>query len=170
MKPCFAVGVMVAVLFSGLVAVGPPALAGTFKLPEKKPLVSLTIPDSWKPEMIDKGVEGQSADGGVFLSAEITRTEKDMNSIIDDTLAMLKESKVTLSKASRKETKSYINGLAADELLYEGKDERGPTTVSITFVSVKDAVLVFTYWVTPEGEKQHEQELNALVQSIKAVD
>ncbi len=157
-----------ALVLASLLA-GSPAFAKTFKLPDDKPVVSLTIPDSWKPEEIDKGVQGQTEDSTVFLSAETTKSKEDMGTIIDETFAMLKEHKVVLDNDSKKENKFDINGLPADELLYSGKDEDGATSVSITFVTVNDTILVFTYWASPEGEKKHQKEIASLVQSVKAI-
>lgn len=157
-----------AILFASMVA-SSSAFSATFKLPDDKPVVSITIPDSWKPEEIEKGVQGQTADSDVYLSVETTKNEKGMNAIIDDTFNMLKEHKVTLDTENKKENKFDLNGLPADELLFQGKDEDGPTVVSITFVSAKDTVLVFTYWASPEGDKKHTKELSAIVQSVKAI-
>ena len=145
------------------------AFSATFKLPTSTPAATITIPDAWKPEAIDKGVQAQTDDNDVYLSIEATRTEKDMNAIIDGTYAMLKDHKVILDMAHKKEDKFQINGLPADELVMQGQDETGPTMVSITFVTTKDATLVFTYWASPEGDKKHSKELAAIVQSIKAI-
>ena len=157
------------VLFVCAAAVSP-ARSATFKLPDGKPVVTLAIPDAWKPEEIARGVRGRTADATVYLSAETTKTEKDMNAIIDGSLATLKEHKVSFDNASKKENKFTINGLPADEMLYEGKSEDGgPTTVSVTFVSLRDGVLVFTYWASTDGEKKHGKEISAIVQSVRAL-
>ena len=141
----------------------------TFKLPEDRPGVSLVVPDAWKPELIDKGVQSQTPDSDVYLSAEITKTVSDWNAIMDETDAMLKEHKVQLDRKSTKESKFDLNGLKADELIYQAKDDRGPALVSITFVNLKDTVLVVTRWTSPEGAKTHQKELTAIMQSIKAI-
>ena len=85
--------------------------SATFKLPDSAPAATIVIPDAWKPEAIEKGVQAQTADNDVYLSIEATRTEKDMNAIIDGTYAMLKEHKVILDMAHKKEDKFQINGL-----------------------------------------------------------
>ncbi len=144
-------------------------VGATFKLPEDRPAVSLALPDAWQPELIDKGVQGQTPDGDVYFSAEITKTVSDMNAIMDGTDAMLKEHKVKLDNASRKESKFDLNGLPADQMIYQARDGKGPAIVSITFVSLKDMVLVVTRWTSPGGEKAHQKELTAVVQSIKAL-
>lgn len=143
--------------------------AAAFKLPEDRSAISLVIPDAWKPELIDRGVQGQTPDGDMYLSAEITKTVGDMNAIMDGTDAMLKEHKVKLDRTSAKENKYDLNGLKADELAYQAKDEKGPALVSITFVNLKDMVLVVTRWTSPEGAKAHQKEFIAIMQSIKVI-
>ena len=145
------------------------AVAKEFKLPEVQPVVSIAIPDAWKPEPIEKGVQGQSADSAVYLSVETTANEKEMAAIIDDTFAMLKEHKAELNRTVKRENKFLINGLPADELLYDGKDQDGPTMVSITFVTVGKTALVLTYWASTEGTKNHQREVQKILASIKAL-
>ena len=77
-----------------------------------------------------------------------------MTAIIDETDAMLKTHKVNLNKINRKDNKFKINGLPAEELLYNGRDEDGPTMVSITFVTIHKSAVVFTYWASIEGNKE----------------
>ena len=60
-----------------------------------------------------------------------------------------------------------LNGLDADELLFQGKDEDGAAAVSITFVPIKDKVIVLTYWVSTEDEKSHQEEVGKIVKSLK---
>ena len=143
--------------------------AKEFKLPEDHPVASVTYPDSWKPEAIEKGVQGQTADNGAYLSVETTTDKKEMATIIDDTFAKLKEHNVDLHRNVKSERKFLINGLPADELLYDGKDEDGPTMVSITFVTVGKTALVLTYWASADSNKKHEREIERILASLKAV-
>jgi uncharacterized protein related to proFAR isomerase len=132
--------------------------AKTFKLPnEDFAIASIDMPDSWKPKEFDNGVSGQSADDAVYISVVAVGSEKGMTAEIDDTFEMTK-----------KENKFKVGGgLDATELLYQGKDEDGPAAVSITFVPVKDKLIIFTYWVTTAKEKEHLQEVGKIVNSLK---
>ena len=150
-------------------AVPSPAAAKEFRLPQDTPVAAITLPETWKPELIEKGVQGQTADNSVYLCAETTGSEKEMTTIIDDTFAMLKEHKVDLDHTVKKETKFLINGLPADELLYDGKDQDGPTLVSITFINVGKNALVLTYWASVDGNKKHQSEVEKVLASIKAL-
>jgi hypothetical protein len=163
---------MIKPLLSALLAcmiVGASAHAATFKLPDEGSVASVTIPDAWKPKEIERGVESVSPDGAVYLAVESVEDEKNMDASLNETFDMLKEHKVVVDKDSKKENKFKINDLEASELLFQGKDEDGPTSVSIVFVPVKSKVLVITYWVTTSEEKKHQAAVGKIVQSIKAL-
>ncbi len=130
-------------------------------------IASINIPDSWEQEEITNGVAGTSPDGAVYLAVVGVGSGKGMDAEIDDTFEMLKAHNVELDQSSKKENKFKINGLDAEELLFSGKDEDGPASVSITFVPVKDKVLVVTYWVSTEDEKKHAVEVGKIVSSLK---
>ncbi len=148
-----------------------PAFAKTLKLPnEEFPVASISFPDDWEPEEVNNGVEGQSPDSAVYLAAVAVGNEKRMDAELDDTFAFLKEHKVDLDASTKKENKFKLNGVEVNELLFEGKDEDGPTAVSIAFVPMKDKVVVLTYWVTTEKEDKHQEEVGKIVQSLKAAN
>src|SRR3954465_15302146 len=130
------------------------AQAKTMKVPNDEfAIASINIPDDWAQEEINNGVAGTSDGGAVYLAVVAVGSEKGMNAEIEDTFAMLKEHDVELDQSSKKENKFKMNGLDAEEILFQGKDEDGPTAVSITFVPIKDKVFVMTYWVSTEDEK-----------------
>jgi hypothetical protein len=145
------------------------ASAKDFKLPnEDFGIATISIPDSWKPSEIDNGVEATSPDDAVYIAADAVGSDKGVDAEIDDTFKMLKEHKVKLDQSSKKENKFKINGLDADELLFQGTDEDGPTAVSIVFVTVKDKLVVLTYWVTTAEEKKNYDTVMKIVNSLVA--
>ncbi len=146
------------------------ASAKTLKVPEAdSAIASITFPDSWETSEIEDGVTGQSADDAIFMAVVAVSNEKGMNDEIDDTFAMLKEHKVELDQTTKKENKFKLGGLDAEELLFQGKDQDGPTAVSITFVVVKDKLVVLTYWVSTEDEPKHAKEVEDIVKSFTAL-
>jgi hypothetical protein len=148
-----------------------PIFAKTLKLPNDEfPIASISFPDDWEPEDIDNGVAGQSPDSAVYLAAVAVGNEKGMNAELDDTFEFLKEHKVELDKSTKKENKFKLNGVEVDELIYHGKDEDGPTSVSISFVPIKDKIVVVTYWVTTAKEEKHQEEVGKIVKSLKAAN
>ena len=147
-----------------------PATAENFKMPERKPVISVTFPDSWKPEETDDGVQGQTPDSAVYVAVEASRSEKGVNAIIDSTFEMFKEHKVDVDKSTKQTNKLKIAGQDAEEMVFTGKDEDGPTTISITIFSVKDTVIVISYWATTSKEEKYSAAIGKLVSSVKALD
>lgn len=155
-------------LLAAVALTAASAQAKTFKLPNDEfAIASINIPDSWEPDEVNNGIAGTSPDKAVYLAAVAVGSEKGMNAELEDTFSMLKEHNVELDDSSKKESKFKINNLDAEELLYQGKDEDGPAAVSITFVPIKDKVLVLTYWVSTEKEAKHQEEVGKIVHSIK---
>lgn len=156
---------LLAVAFLGVIAVD----AKTYKLPNDDfAIASIDMPDSWKPKVVENGIWGQSSDDAVYISVVAVGSEKGMNAEIDDTIEMLKSHNVTLDDSSKKENKFKVGSFDATEILFQGKDEDGPAAVSITFVPIKDKMVIFTYWVTTAKEKEHQAEVGQIVNSLKA--
>ena len=146
------------------------AFAKTLKLPgDEFPIASITFPNDWEPEEVTNGVAGQSPDTAVYLAAVAVGSEKGMNAELEDTFAMLEEHKVDLDKSTKKENKFKLNGVEAEELIFQGKDADGPTSVSISFIPIKDKIVVVTYWVTTAKEKKHQEEVAKILTSLKPV-
>jgi hypothetical protein len=146
------------------------AFAKTLKLPgDESPIASITFPDDWAPEELTNGVAGQSPDTAVYLAAVAVGSEKGMNAELEDTFAFLEEHKVELDKSTKKENKFKLNGVEVEELIFHGEDGDGPTSVSISFIPIKDKIVVLTYWVTTEKEQKHQEEVAKILTSIKPV-
>ncbi|MFL6529278.1 MAG: histidine kinase [Chthoniobacterales bacterium] len=146
------------------------AHAKTMKVPSDEfAIASISIPDDWDvDEEVNNGVGASSDDGAVYLSCVAVGSDKGMNAELDSTFDMLKEHGVTLDDKSKKEQDFKINGMDAHEMIFQGKDEDGPASVSICFVPMSDKMLVLTYWVSSEKEKEHDAEVSKIVSSIKA--
>jgi len=97
----------------------------------------------------------------------MVKNETDMNGSLDEVFEMLKEHNVELDTDSKKENKFKVNGMDAEELLYQGKDEDGPTGVSITFIPMKGNLVILTYWVTTAEEAKHQATVGKIVNSLK---
>jgi hypothetical protein len=147
------------------------AHAATLKFPSDKPVASITIPDSWKPEETESGVEGTSADSAVYLSADVA-TSTSMKQVVDDALQFLSKNGVTIDTSTQKDTpETDVNGLKMTSLEWDGKDEDGPVSVGLLFVQTSaDNALVVTYWGSKGDEDKHDAEVKAIVASIKPVN
>jgi hypothetical protein len=157
----------VALAFTTLLAVSLDAK--TVRLPDAdEPIASITFPDDWKVTDISGGAAADSPDEHVYISAVVVKDETDVDAEIDDVFKMLKEHKVELDESSKKENKFKIGALEAEELLYQGKDEDGPCGVSITFVVIKNNLVILTYWVTAAEEAKHQEAVGKIIRSLKA--
>src|ERR1051325_7618737 len=122
---------LITLAFVGVLA----ADAKTYKLPNDDfAIASIDMPDSWKPTVVENGIWGQTEDTAVYMSVVAVGSEKGMNAEIEDTIEMLNKHKVTLDDSTKKENKFKAGAFDATEILYQGKDEDGPTAVTITFV------------------------------------
>jgi hypothetical protein len=143
--------------------------AKDFKLPNADfAIASINIPGSWKPEAVDNGVEAQSADDSFYLSVVAAGTEKGVQADLDATKDMLKEHKVKIDESTQKTGKGNVNGFPTESVTIKGKDEEGPCTVTILLVSIKDKVVIFTYWFNDSELSKHEKEVMAIQESLKA--
>ncbi|MBB3571930.1 hypothetical protein FHX05_006081, partial [Rhizobium sp. BK491] len=79
------------------------AQAATLTFPGDKPVASITIPDSWKPEETDGGVQGTSDDSAVYLSVEVANG-KSMEKVVTGAIDFLAKNKVTIDPSTQKET------------------------------------------------------------------
>ena len=148
-----------------------PAFAKSFKLPSDEfAVASIDFPKGWEPEEVNNGVAGQSPDSSVYLAAVAVGSEKGMSAELDDTFDFLKEHKVKLDQSTKKENKFKLNGEEVNELIFHGEDDDGPCSVSISFVPVKNKVIVLTYWVTTEKEKEHQEEVGKILHSLKPIE
>lgn len=160
--------ILPALIIAASLFLGASAFAKTMKLPSDEfPIASINFPGDWEPEEINNGAAGQSPDSAVYLAAVAVGSEKGMDSELEDTFDMLKEHKVDLDKSSKHESKFELNGEQVEELIFHGKDEDGPCSVSISFIPVKDKVVVLTYWVTSSKEKEHQEEVGKILHSLK---
>ena len=82
-------------------ALAVSAFAGTHKLPEEKPLATVTIPDSWKADDIEDGIEAISNDGEVYLAIETTDADN-VKEAMTASVEFLKEKGVTVDESTFK--------------------------------------------------------------------
>jgi hypothetical protein len=143
--------------------------AKEFKLPNDEfAIASVDIPKSWKPEAVEHGVEAQTEDASFYISIVAAGTDKGVNADIEATKDMLKEHKVKIDESTQKTGKGKTNGFDTESVTIKGKDEDGPCTITILLVSIKDKVLVITYWFTDADLDKHMKEVEAIQNSLKA--
>lgn len=145
------------------------AHAKEFQLPDANPAVSVTLPDAWKPEAIDTGAQATSPDGGAYIALE-TSPAKGVSDLINSDIAFLKKNKVTIDPATQQSQDTKINGMPVTFLRWTGKDEDGPTAVTMVIFGVSDKLLLLmTAWASPDAEKKFSADLDATVGSVKPI-
>ena len=150
--------------------VAASASAGTFKVPNDDfAIASVDIPDKWKPEAIDKGVQANSPDDEIYVAVEAVGSDKGIDSALDETEKMLKENKVDIDASSQSKSTFKVAGVEATELDFKGKLDGEAQTVAIVFIPLKGKLVIMTYWATASKEKAHETEIGKIVNSIKAL-
>jgi hypothetical protein len=148
----------------------PDLSAGTIKLPEKGPLVSIEVPDSWKPEETDKGFACESPDSEATVIFEVTSAKK-LDALIDENVEWLTEQKVTIDKSTQVNKDFKAAGMDWSVIGWDGKnDEYGPASIRFGFVDIGNGkILMITYWVTKKGEAKQQAVLNKMFDSVKKI-
>ena len=157
----------------GTFALLASAWASDFKLPDKSPVASFSIPASWKPAEYEDGVEAVSDDDSVYLAVEAT--DLSSTSVIEDamkaSLSYLEKKGVTVDQSTAKQTQGKLNGMDVIDVSWRGKDSEGDCNVSLTVVVASaNKGLLLTYWASPEGEKKNSQDLAQILHSIKPIN
>jgi hypothetical protein len=161
---------MKSLIFAALFALSLPfaAHAKTYPIPDEDPVATVTLPDSWDADDLDDGVEVTSPDEAVYVAVEAADL-LDVKSATVEAFKFFDEKGITIDKSSQKEHEFEVGGMKAFELGFKGKDEDGPTNVSITVVTVSEKkVLMITYWASDEGEKNNADGLSKIINSIQA--
>ena len=147
------------------------ASAGTIKIPKDKPAMTVSVPDSWKPEPTDDGIAIESPDQVATIFFEVT-SAKDIAELISDNVEWLtKEQKVKISEDTKKEGEFSANGMDWKKVSWDGESkEWGPSSVGFMFTKVGgNKVLTVTYWITKKDADKQTEALNKIMDSIKPV-
>ena len=151
-----------------------PALApaGTVKLPEDKPATTVTIPDSWEPEASDDGILAESPDNVATIYLEVVADEKQMDSVIEESLKWLTEEHAVKVDAATKATKDFEEGGRKwSRISWDGNSkEWGPAVIGFLFTEVGDGkVLTITYWISKKDSEKSLETLGKIFSSVKSV-
>lgn len=147
------------------------APAGTVKLPKEKPVVSVTIPDSWEPEETEDGVQCESPDQVATLIFEVTE-QKGMNDLIDASVDwLMKDHKVEVDEKSQTAKDFESGGMQWKRISWQGSSkEHGPADVGFLFTEVGDGqLLAVTYWILHKDQEKQLEEIVKIYQSVKKI-
>lgn len=142
-----------------------PALAETLKLPEDKPVASISFPEGWKATVNGDRIAANSDDGAVLINVITTRPDM-LGPSNDKAFALLK---VKPDFDSYKDSKTTLNGMNVVQVNVDARDDSGGTmklTLTAVEVTKDKGVMVI---LRGEGVAKHRDEITAIMNSIAAV-
>jgi len=144
------------------------AEAKSFKLAGNKPVATVTLPDSWKPDEYDWGVEAQSPDDEIYVAVEMA-TVKGLEKAAEQAMQFFKKQGVTL-KGDPVQSEHKLNGMDVVDLSWKGRDKDGEADISLSFVVVSETrVLLLYYWGSPGASAKYRDTLSGILNSIKRI-
>ena len=156
---------MLAVMLTAALAL--PVLAETFKIPDDDPIVTIAVPDGWTATQIDKGIELMSDDDEVYLAIEGTQM-KGLVELTVDAVKFLNRAGVTVDKSTEKSSEGTVNGFKMDDIGWAGKDKDGDVLVHLMILTITPTKgVLFTYWASPQGDKEHDGAIRTIIRSVK---
>lgn len=155
------------VAFAICLAMAASTLAVTHKIPEDNAVATINAPTTWKANNYDKGIELTSDDGEVYIAIEATDA-KGVETSMEEAMQYLKSKGVTVDAKSVKQSEGKLAGKDAVMISWDGEDEEGPAKIQLMVVSVtNENGVLFLYWASPEGEKNHQKEIAGIAESLK---
>ena len=145
------------------------AAAEDIKIPAKNPVITVTIPDSWKPEQIKTGAACESPDKVVTILFEIAASEKGISSLIDENMDWLvKEQGIKFNAEAKDNPEFSVGGIKSTLKSYHATSkEFGPANVGFIFTPVGDKVLITTYRITVQGFEKHDATMTTIMDSVR---
>jgi hypothetical protein len=144
--------------------------AKTLEIPEKKPLFSVVVPDSWTVEELEKGLAVESKDGVVTVFFEVTGA-KGLDQLLDETIDWLKDQKVKIDESTKKESDFKVEGMDWSRISWKGSNEEwGKSDIAFMFGDLGHGkIAVITYWLPESGLEKHIPSINKMFDSFKRI-
>jgi hypothetical protein len=146
------------------VSIANPVFADTVKMPEDKPVASITFPEGWTASVSGDMITAAADDASVLINVITTRPDM-LGPSNDKAFALLK---VKPDFESYKDSKTTLNGMNVVVVNVDGKEASGGTMkITLTAVEVtKDKGVM----VILRGEEvtKRADEIKAIMNSIAA--
>ena len=135
--------------------------------PEEK-IATVSFPDSWKVSGTKRGVQAKSPDDEVYVwietvpDAEINTLQKEHNDYFAKQGVTMKEAPV-----NGKEVDGHKWAFIEPKATWKDK----PTVIRYIVINPghpSGKTIVFTYWASPEGDKNYDAEMNKALDSLRA--
>ena len=143
--------------------------AKTFPVPDENPIATITIPDSWDPSEYEDGVEGTSEDGDVYVAVESVESE-DISSATAKGIKWFAKQGVEIDPNSQQVVEMTLNGMPALSLVFDGRDDDGPTRIGMTLVKTNAAkrFLLIYGWGSLAAREANGSDIDKIIGSLTA--
>jgi hypothetical protein len=152
------------------IVLAAPALAATHNIPDDNTLVTVVVPDKgWTASKIARGIEVSDADDEVYLAIEGV-DGNNATETVAAAVGYLNRQGVAVDPATKTEKEGKLGEFPVYDLGWKGKDKDGDVLVHLTIINITpQRGVLFTYWASPKGDKQHDAAIGDMVKSIKKV-
>jgi predicted Zn-dependent protease len=156
------------VLLAALLCLPGMVFAKSAKLTADETIAVLEFPDSWKISNIKRGLQAKSPDEEVYVWAELVPSDE-VNTVQKEHDDYFEKQKVTMAKADPvpKEVDGRKWAFIEPQSTWKGK----PTVVKYIIINpgvASGKIVVFTYWASPEGDKNYDKEMDGVLNSLRA--
>ena len=143
--------------------------AKTFPVPDENPIATITIPDSWDPSEYEDGIQGTSEDGDVYVAVESVESE-DIASATALGIKWFAKQGVQLDMDSKQVVEMTLNGMPALSMVFDGRDDDGPTRIGVTLVKTNSAkrFLLIYGWGSLEAREANGRDIDKIIGSLTA--
>jgi hypothetical protein len=132
-------------------------------------VLQVNLPDRWKSNEIDNGVQSTSPDEGMYLAFE-SFAVKDLDNTVKEATNFFFEQGLTLDPASQSHKMYGINQIGANQVSWSAKTKDGsPAKVGLTVFAASGAAtgVIMTYWGGATASAENSKDLNEIVNSLK---
>jgi hypothetical protein len=158
--------IMIAAAF--VAALAMPAAAKNLAVPEKNPVATLSIPDSWDLMEADFGYSAVSEDEEVIFSIESASGARIDKLFEANEKWMIEQDIVPKGKAVEEEI--TLGGIPAKVFTYQATDSEGDTVIDFVVLPAgNNRIMLITLWASEEGRAANKEEISQLLTSIKAI-
>lgn len=154
-----------ALAFAGFA--GLPAMAGAPQITEADPVAVVTVPDAWTTAKVKRGVEIKTPDEEIYIWFELIAPDE-LDAVQKEHNGYFDKQGVTITGASET-MKQEVKGKAWSFTELKAKSKDGDSIIRYIAINPNVAsgkIIMMTYWASPEGDKEHDAAMKALVDSI----
>lgn len=145
-------------------------VAETFSIPDRNPVATFIIPDSWDPNEYDAGVEATSEDGNFYISFE-TIMKKDSKEATRLAMLWFVAQGVQLDAGTITTDEILFDGMPAYAVSVKGRDEDGPTNVNVLIISThkNERFLMIYAWGSDKAASANGKAIDAILGSVRLI-